>query len=46
MPDQPDDTVAADSSAPGPDEITFDSVSVDFGQEWTIGGDVGADEDS
>ncbi|MFJ6798885.1 hypothetical protein [Streptomyces sp. NPDC091268] len=44
MHDQPD--VADDSSAPGPDEITFDSVSVDFGQEWAIGGEVVSDEDS
>lgn len=44
MHDQPD--VADDSSAPGSDEITFDSVSIDFGQEFTIGGDVVSDEDS
>ncbi|WP_158822172.1 hypothetical protein [Streptomyces sp. NRRL F-5727] len=46
MPDQPDDTVAGDSSAPGTDDLTFDSVSVDFGQEWVIGGGAVSDEDS
>lgn len=46
MSDQPDDPAAADSSVPGPDEINFDSLSIDFGQEWTIGGDVVSDENS
>ncbi|MGE7391596.1 hypothetical protein ACQKM2_39610 [Streptomyces sp. NPDC004126] len=41
MPDQPDDTVAAESQ-----EGKFDSFSLDLGQDFAIGGGEVSDEDS